>query len=96
MAARDTLKMFSDRLKAAREKAGFDSAESFADMMGIGPHTYRHYEAGRTNPTLDTLQRLCAALHITPNDLLVRGATHERHIRLPKTTQPGNGKPPLK
>jgi transcriptional regulator with XRE-family HTH domain len=87
--------MFSDRLKAARERAGFDSAESFADMMGIGAHTYRHYEAGRTNPTLETLSRICVALHITPNDLLIKAPTHSRHLYTGRTTPDGDGQPPL-
>ena len=38
--------------------------------MGLNPHAYRKYERGDTQPPLETLQRICTALGVTPNDLL--------------------------
>jgi transcriptional regulator with XRE-family HTH domain len=61
---------FGSRLKAAREAAGFDSAELFAFAFGIEPHTYRIWERGEREPDLTTLQRLCLLLHVSANDLL--------------------------
>jgi transcriptional regulator with XRE-family HTH domain len=61
---------FGRRLKAAREAAGFDSAELFAFAFGVEPHTYRHWERGDHEPDLTTLQRLCLILHVSANDLL--------------------------
>jgi transcriptional regulator with XRE-family HTH domain len=61
---------FGRRLKAAREAAGFDSAELFAFAFGVEPHTYRKWERGGSEPNLATLERLCLILHVTPDDLL--------------------------
>jgi transcriptional regulator with XRE-family HTH domain len=69
------MKTFGSRLKAAREAAQFRSAESFANEMGIEPHTYRKYERGSTQPPFETLTRICRRLHVTPNDLLPEAAT---------------------
>lgn len=44
------------RLQAARKKAGFKSARSFADHCKINPDTYTGYEQGRISPSFE---RLC-------------------------------------
>lgn len=64
------MKTFAARLKAAREKAGFASAQQFAGAIGVEPHTYRKYERGQSEPNFETLARICEVLDVTPNHLL--------------------------
>ena len=64
------LKTFGKRLKAARERAGFASAQKFAHILGVEPPTYRKYERGAAEPNFETLTRICEHLHIAPNHLL--------------------------
>ncbi len=64
-----TMEAFGERLRQARA-AKYDSAEAFAEMMGLNPHRYRKWERGETNPPLAELQRVCTALGVTTDDLL--------------------------
>lgn len=59
-----TMTLFAERLKTARA-AKYRSAEAFADFMGIHPHRYRKYERGETQPPLELLRRMCAALDVS-------------------------------
>lgn len=68
---------FGNRLRKARE-AHYESAEQFANVLGKSAHAYRHYERGEAEPDFETLERICALLRVTPNDLLpgaVKAAT---------------------
>ena len=69
------MKAFGKTLKAARQGAGFSSAQKFAEMMGIEPATYRYYERGGSEPGIETLLRICVALGVTMNDLFQQDAT---------------------
>lgn len=61
---------FGSRLKAARDKKGMTQA-ALADRSGIAVQHISNYECGlRVNPTLDTVQRIAAALEIAAIDLL--------------------------
>jgi transcriptional regulator with XRE-family HTH domain len=70
------MRRFATRLKAARESAGFTSAQQFADWAGLNPHAYRKYErvpdkASTTpQPKFDALVRICEMLKISVSDLL--------------------------
>lgn len=64
------MKTFAKRLKAARERAGYKSAQRFADAAHLDPHAYRKYERGETEPNFETLLRICELLKITTDDLL--------------------------
>jgi transcriptional regulator with XRE-family HTH domain len=66
---RHIMRTFAQRLKAAREDM-YDSAEQFAHLLAMAPHTYRKYERGQSEPNYETLTRICGLLGITPNDLL--------------------------
>ena len=61
---------FSDRLKAARLRAGYAHAKDFADALGVEAPTYRYWERGQAQPDLTTLSRICVLLDVEPNDLL--------------------------
>ena len=60
---------FNERLKMLRLGAGYSSAERFAKKIGMKPMTYRTYERGTRQPTLQSLVTICEGLGITPNHL---------------------------
>jgi transcriptional regulator with XRE-family HTH domain len=82
------MKTFAQRLKAAREKAGYESAQGFAGVLGMEPHTYRKYERSQSEPTLETLVRICELLQVDANYLLP--ATSRKHQQNP-TSESGSG-----
>lgn len=82
------MKTFGTRLKQARELAGYRSAQQFAGVLGLEPHTYRKYERGAAEPNYDTLTRICELLEVTPNHLLPLAASLSR-----KTERGGNSQP---
>ena len=61
---------FARRLRAARAAAGFDTACSLAQRIGIEQNRYTRYERAEVEPNLDTLRRLCAALGVSSSDLI--------------------------
>ena len=69
------MRTFGQRLKEARELAGYKSAQQFAGVLDVEPHTYRKYERGHAEPNFDTLTRICELLGITPNHLLPLAAS---------------------
>ena len=68
------MKTFGNRLREARERAGYVSAASLAAMLGLEPHTYRKYERGQSEPNFETLDRIYRLLKVTPNYLFPDGA----------------------
>lgn len=69
------MRTFGQRLREARENAGYKSAQQFAGVLDLEPHTYRKYERGQAEPNFDTLTRMCELLGITPNHLLPLAAS---------------------
>lgn len=64
------MKTFSQRLKQARETAGYESAQRFAGVLNVEPHAYRMYERGQREPPFETLVRICELLNVDANFLL--------------------------
>jgi len=64
------MKTFAERLRTAREDAGYKSAAALAGVLGMEEATYRKYERGHSEPNYETLVRICELLDITPNHLL--------------------------
>ncbi len=60
---------FSERLRAAREKAGI-SGKELASIVGIKYHSYMSYENQGREPKQETLVKIAAALNITTDALL--------------------------
>lgn len=56
-------------LKARRESVGMTQAE-LADKIGISRYSIIEYESCRKSPTLDTAQRIAAALDTTLDYLI--------------------------
>ena len=57
------------RLKEWRERRGL-SLRKLAMLSGVHYVSLVRMEAGRLDPRLSTLQKLCVALHITLNQLV--------------------------
>lgn len=64
------MRTFGKRLKAAREQAGYSSAQKFAGVANLEPHAYRKYERGESEPRLEVIIRLCELLGVTTDYLL--------------------------
>ena len=65
------MRTFATRLKAART-GRYASAQMFATVLGVEPHTYRKYERGQSEPNFDTLMRICELLDVDAGYLLPR------------------------
>lgn len=72
------MKTFGTRLRQARERKGYKSAQQFAAILGLEPHTYRKYERGQSEANYETLTRMCELLDITPNDLFPSASKSDR------------------
>lgn len=59
----------AERIKTAREMAGFTQAE-LAEQLGFSQERIAHWETTRGLPPLHHVWRVCRALGITPNALL--------------------------
>ena len=64
--------MIGNRLLAVRRRAGLTQAET-AEAAGLSDRTYADIERGTVNMRLETLLRICRALHITPDQVLTGG-----------------------
>lgn len=60
------------RLQELRKAAGYRSAESFAERMGIKVKTLRNYEQGVTDFSLDFACNVCNVLGCTLDELVGR------------------------
>jgi len=56
-------------LKDERIKAGYSQAE-VAEVCGVNQSAYSHYETGRRNPKLKTVEKLANLYGISIEDLL--------------------------
>lgn len=64
------MRTFGKRLRAAREGAGYRSAQQFAHAIGMEPHSYRKYERGTAEPNFERLVQMCEQLNVDANYLL--------------------------
>lgn len=64
------MREFGERLRAAREKAGYPDAKSFAEALGVEPPAYRYWERGGAQPDLVMVARICRLLNVDANYLL--------------------------
>jgi transcriptional regulator with XRE-family HTH domain len=68
--APDVRSQFAKRLKIIRTQRGFDRARYFAKSLGIEENRYTRYERAEVEPSLTLIHKMCATLHVTPNELL--------------------------
>lgn len=64
------LKLIGNRLYEIRNKKLLSRLE-VAEKAELSDRTYADIERGNTNMRIDTLLKICAALNITPNDILI-------------------------
>ena len=64
------MKKIGDRLLALRKQRGLTQAE-VAERAGLSDRTYADAERGTVNLRVETLTRICDALHTTPDAVLL-------------------------
>jgi len=62
------------KLYAVRKKVGISQAE-VAEAAGISDRTYADIERGSINARIETILRICNALHITPDEIFTEENT---------------------
>lgn len=60
-----------NKLLAIRKHAGMTQAE-VAEVAGLSSRTYADIERGTVNMRVETILRICEALHITPDEILTK------------------------
>lgn len=58
-----------NKLLAIRKRSGLTQAE-VAETAGLSDRTYAEIERGNVNMRIETILRICDALHITPDEVL--------------------------
>ena len=58
-----------NKLLAIRKRMGLTQAE-LAEAAGLSDRTYADIERGTVNMRIETVLRICDALHITPDEVL--------------------------
>ena len=61
--------VFAKRLRELRIARGYTSARKLAEALDINQNTYTRYERGVSEPSLETIYRLCKLLNVSPNEL---------------------------
>lgn len=68
------------RLIALRKERGL-SQQAMAEAIGIHANSWKKYETGQTQPSLEALKKIAVALHVSTDFLLFeeheRGPSHE-------------------
>ena len=63
------LRAIGNKLYSFRKTAG-KTQEELAEAASVSGRTYADIERGKTNMRVETLLKICAALNITPDDIL--------------------------
>lgn len=89
---------FGWRLRAVREAHGVNLADSdmnqtkFAELLGLGPMTYSHYEAGNRKPNLAVLARIQSRTNCDLN-WLITGKERKTDPEIAPKKQPKREEP---
>lgn len=65
-----------NKLLALRKRMGLTQAE-VAELSGLSDRTYADIERGTVNMRIETVLRICQALHITPDEILTKEESFE-------------------
>lgn len=68
------MRKIGNKLLAIRKKAGLTQVE-VAEASGLSNRTYADIERGTVNMRVETILRICEALHITPDEILTESCT---------------------
>ena len=63
-------RVIGNKLFSFRKRKGMTQAE-VAEAAGLSDRTYADIERGTVNMRIETILKICDALHITPNEVLV-------------------------
>lgn len=63
------MRTIGNKLLAVRKSMGLTQAE-VAELSGVADRTYADIERGSVNMRIETVIRICNALHITPDRIL--------------------------
>lgn len=63
------MRRIGNKILAFRKKSGLTQAE-LAERAGLADRTYADIERGNANMRVDTLLKICDAMHITPDSVL--------------------------
>lgn len=63
-----------NKLLAIRKRMGLTQNE-VAEIAGLSNRTYADIERGTVNMRVETILRICTALHITPDEILTEEAS---------------------
>lgn len=64
-------KTIGNRLLAIRKRAGLTQTD-VAEKAGLSDRTYADIERGSVNMRIETVLKICDALHITPDEILTK------------------------
>ena len=70
------MRTIGNKLLAIRKKVGLTQAE-VAEAAGLSDRTFADIERGCANMRIDTLLKICNALHITPDEILTEESSLE-------------------
>ena len=70
------IRTIGNKLLAIRKKTGLTQAE-VAEIAGLSDRTYADIERGSVNMRIETILRICEALHITPDEILTEESSVE-------------------
>lgn len=65
-----------NKLLTIRKRSGLTQAE-VAEAAGLSDRTYADIERGTVNMRIETILRICNALHITPDEILTEERSPE-------------------
>ena len=65
----DDFRAIGNKILAVRKKAGLTQSE-VAEAANLSDRTYADIERGTVNMRIETVLRICSALHITPDEIL--------------------------
>ena len=69
-----------NRLLAIRKRLGLTQSEA-AELCGLSGRAYADIERGEVNMRIQTVQRICRAFHITPDEILTAQRRRRRRLR---------------
>ena len=68
------MREIGNKLLAIRKRTGMTQFE-VAEAAGLSGRTYADIERGTVNMRVETILRICEALHITPDEILTQSDT---------------------
>jgi len=78
--------IFSKIIRNARESRNMNQ-ETLAGMLGVGKTTISNYETGYSNPSMEIIYKIAAALDYTPEQMFEISNSESNKLNLPRSFQ---------